>query len=55
MVTVLGRCSFDQLHSYVGRLVELYCLGNWMCVVDEVCWIALLPTTSMDMQRYALI
>ena len=55
MVTVLGRCSFDQLRSYVGRLVELCSLGNWMCVVDEVCRIALLPTSSMDMQRYVLI
>ena len=52
MVTVLGRCSFDRLHLYVGPLVEL---GDWMCVVDEVCWIALLPTSSMDMQRYVLV
>ena len=55
MVTVLGRCSFDRLHLYVGPLVELYSLGDWMCVVDEVYWIALLPTSSMNMQRYVLI
>jgi hypothetical protein len=30
----LGRCSFDRLHLYVGPLVELYSLGDWMCVVD---------------------
>ena len=35
--------------------MELYSLGDWMCVVDEVYWIALLPTSSMNMQRYVLI